>query len=122
MATEERRKFKRFVVPVEVHWKKITGADGKTARHISHAKDVSVGGVCVILHPGIVVNDILQLEMILPSKNTIHSKGRVAWVDPKARVKGWTEAVYEGGIEFLDISDEDREEISHFLSAQKNLK
>ena len=113
---EERRKYPRFTVNVEVHWKKIAGAVEKTSHRISFSKDVSAGGISHILHPGVVAGDTLELEIVLPGKKIIRSKARVAWVDPEARIKGWSQTVYDGGLEFLDMSDADRKEIGHFLT------
>ena len=119
---EERRKYPRFAINVEVHWKKISSAEERTAQHISHVKDVSVGGVCIVLHPSIVVGDVLQLKIILPSKKSIHSKGKVMWLDPQSRIKGRTSLVCEGGVEFVDISDKDREEIDLFRALHRSHK
>jgi hypothetical protein len=113
---EEKRKFPRFTVDVEVYWKKISSADEKTAQHISHAKDASLGGICLVLHPGIVAGDTLQLDIRLPGKKSILLKGKVTWVNPHAHVGGRTSVVYEGGVEFLDMNDEIRKEIEHFIS------
>ena len=113
---EEKRKYPRFTVDVEVHWKKIAGPDERMAQHISHVKDASLGGICLVLHPGIVPGDTLLLEIFLPGQKCIRSKGKVMWVNPQTRIKGRTENICEGGIEFLDTSDADRKEIGYFLS------
>ena len=113
---EEKRKFRRFTVDVTVHWKKIPNSEERTAQHISNVKDASLGGICLILHPGILVGDILQLKILLRGDKFIQTKGRVVWINPQSRIKGRTSLEYEGGIEFLDISDSDRKELSHFLA------
>lgn len=112
---DERRKFPRFSLGVEVQWKKVPRAEERTARHISQVKDISLGGVCLVLHPDIQAGDILQMEIRLPGKPAIEAKGRVAWVNPQARVQGWAEKVCEGGIEFFDLSEGARKEINHFI-------
>lgn len=113
---DEKRRFPRFSVDVEVHWKKITSADEKTAQHISHSKDASIGGVCLVLHPGIIIGHTLQLDIQLPGGRTVRTTGKVMWINPEAHVKGRPGAVYEGGIEFVDLNEEDRKEIESFLS------
>ena len=113
---EEKRKFPRFTVNVEVHWKKISSAEERTAQHISHIKDASLGGICLVLSPGIVAGDMLQLEILLPGKKSILSKGRVAWINPQVRVKGRTSPICEGGVEFLDMSSADKKEIDYFVT------
>ena len=99
---DERRKFPRFKANVDVYWKKV--AHERTAQHLSGIKDVSLGGVCLVLHPGIVAGDILELEIELLHSKKISCRARVAWVDADARIKGRKEPVIEGGVEFLDMS------------------
>ena len=113
---EEKRRFPRFTVEVQVHWKKISDAKERTAQHISHSKDASVGGICLVLHPGIVMGDTLQLNIHLPGGRVIRARGKVAWINPEARVKGRVSTVYEGGIQFMEMSDADKNEISHFIA------
>ena len=111
---DERRKFSRFKLGVEVHWKKIAGADERTAQHISHLKDISVGGICLVLHSGIFAGDTLDLEIKLPGRKSIYSKGKVMWVDYDARIPKRTSTACEGGIQFLDMDETTRKEISDF--------
>lgn len=113
---EEKRKFPRFVVDVTVHWKKISGSGERTAQHISNVKDASLGGVCLVLHPGILVGDILQMDILLPGDKRIRTLGKVVWVNPEAHVKGRVSSAYEGGIQFLDMSDSDQKEINRFFT------
>ena len=108
------------MVGVTVHWKKISSTGERTAQHISNTKDASLGGICLVLHPGILIGDTLQLDILLPSDKRILTKCRVAWVNPQARIKGRVSTVYEGGVEFLDTSDADRKEIDHFLVLMLN--
>ena len=119
---EEKRKFPRFTMEVEVHWKKISGTDERTAQHISHAKDASLGGICLVLSPSIAAGDILQLEIRLPGTQGIFSKGKVVWINPRARVKGRTSPVCEGGVEFLDMSDADRKEIDYYIGLKGDFR
>ena len=118
---DERRKFPRFKVGVEVHWKKISSADEKTAQHISHVKDLSAGGVCLVLHPGIRFGDLLQLDIKLPSgKQDIHIKGRVVWMDYQARIPGRDSTACEGGIEFLELAQETRKQLESFTASSSH--
>ena len=115
---DERRKFPRFKVGVEVHWKKIASADEKTAQHISHVKDLSTGGVCLVLHSGIRLGDLLQLDIKLPGdKGDIHIKGKVVWMDFQARIPGRDSTACEGGIEFLELSSETQKELERFTAS-----
>ena len=119
---DERRKFPRFKVGVEVHWKKISRVDERTAQHISHVKDLSAGGVCLVLHSGIRVSDLLQLEIRLPDGQGIHTRGKVMWMDYQARIPGRDSTTCEGGIEFLDLSDNTRKELERFTASAPNYR
>ena len=113
---DEKRKFARFKLGVEVHWKKIAGAGEKTALHISNSKDMSAGGVCLVVNSEIVAGDILQLEIKLPGGKSIGAKGQVRWVDYNARIPRRTSTVCEGGVEFIDMDGATRKEISDFTT------
>ena len=115
--TDERRKYPRFRIGVEVHWKKIVSADEKTAQHISHLKDLSAGGICLVLHSGITVGDTLQLEIKLPDRPSLQAKGKVMWVDYNTKVPRRTNTACEGGIEFIEIDEAARKEIQVFTSS-----
>ena len=116
----ERRIFPRFTLDVEVYWKKITHEDDLKAQHISHVKDVSLGGVCLVLHSGIIQGDILELDIELLDKKRIHCKGKVVWIDLNVRLKGRKEPVVEGGVEFLDMSEEDKKIAGHYITHTYN--
>lgn len=119
---EEKRKFPRFNVSVDVHWKKITQENERTALHISAAKDASIGGICLVLHPSIVRGDLLRLDIQLPGDRTIQAKGQVMWITNDAKVKGRTGTICEGGIQFIQITDEDRRSIERFLTSSIDLR
>lgn len=113
---EERRAFPRFKLGVEIHWKKVSTADEKTAEHISSAKDVSVRGISLVLHSGIATGDVLSINIKLPGRKNIQSKARVIWMNYDARIPKRASTACEGGIEFLEMSDATRKEISDFTS------
>ncbi len=115
---KERRNFLRFKVGVQIQWKKTASPGERSALHLSQVKDVSSGGVCLVLHPGIQKGDLLDLDITLPRRSPIQVKARVVWVDAQARDKDWPGTYYEGGIVFLDISDAHQVVLNqHLLSA-----
>ena len=111
---DDRRKFLRFIVGVEVTWKKISG-DERTALHISRSKDLSTGGVCLVLDSSIEPGDLLRLEITLSGKPPLHANGRVAWVNRQAKVPSRKELVCEGGIEFIGLTDSDKAQIDQLI-------
>ncbi len=114
---KERRKFLRFKVGVQVQWKKIVAPEQRSALHISQVKDISVGGVCLVLHPGIVVGDTLELEISIPRSSPIQVTAHVVWVDPNARDKDWPGTYYEGGITFLNITEAQQVILNKYLTS-----
>jgi hypothetical protein len=112
---KERRSFLRFKVGVQIQWKKAPSPGERSALHISQVKDVSAGGVCLVLHPGIQAGDLLELDITLPRKSPIQVKARVVWVDANARDKDWPGTYYEGGIVFLDLSEQHQVMLNQYL-------
>lgn len=112
----EQRKSPRFSVGAEIRWKRATVRDDGIAPYISHARDLSTGGVCAILGPGVAPGDTVQLEIRLSDDESIYSTGRVAWVNTQARIKGWAIAACEAGVELLNLSDYDKKIIDRFIS------
>ncbi len=113
---KERRKFLIFKTSVQLQWKKIVSADERAALHVSQVKDVSVGGVCLVLHPGIKVGDTLELEISLPRSSPVQVTARVIWVDPSARDKDWPGTYYEGGVSFLNLTEAQQVKLNRHLT------
>ena len=113
---DERRQFSRFKLGVEVTWKKVSPAE-KTALHISAAKDISTAGVCLVLHSGIQIGDILEICITpkgQPKPITIQCK--VVWLTQEARVPGRKEPVCEGGVQFLNVDEDDKKNIDRLIT------
>ena len=113
---EDKRKYPRLNWSVIVRWEKAADdSPGRQAPGGGTTKDISAGGVRLILREGIKVGDILQLEISLGGGRDVMTKGRVAWVE-KFQISGWQdETGDEGGVEFLDMDQETRQEISRFM-------
>jgi c-di-GMP-binding flagellar brake protein YcgR len=116
---EERRKFVRLSASVIVDYKVIDTQSVKTTQ----TKNISAGGICIIVYEEIEPETILDLKIYLPDDSSpIQAKGRVVWKkeftfssDPRAR--------FDIGIEFLEIESFDRERISRYVfSAFQNKK
>jgi len=109
---EERRKFVRLDLNTVVEWEKVN-RDEPVGEFKS--KNISGGGICLIMDEIINIGDTLNLKINLPTLKIIHSKGKVVWVEGFEIVGGRREKKYEAGIEFIDINDKDREEIKKFV-------
>ncbi len=98
-----------------MQWKKSPLPGERSALHLSQVKDVSAGGVCLVLHPGIQTGDLLDLDITLPRRSPIQVKARVVWVNANARDKNWPGTYYEGGIVFLDLSEAHQVMLNQYL-------
>ena len=80
-------------------------------------KNISEGGFCLMLdkHDTLTIGDVIQIEFQLPKGEIIYSKGKVAWTETFEVIYDKIEKYYEVGIEFFDMSLQDREAISHFV-------
>ena len=115
----EKRKFTRFPLEAEIFWKRIINDFDEPAEptpHMGHTRDISAGGLCIDMDSGISTGDMLLLEIKLTRDRTIYTKGRVAWVNPLAKIKGWTILSCESGVELLNLSDSEKVEIDNFAS------
>jgi len=72
-------------------------------------KNITPDGLLLESNVKIKKNDILQLSFTLPNTHkSVNVEGRVRWVENK---KAWSTA----GIEFMDLSSEQRETIMEYL-------
>ena len=82
---EEKRQFPRLNLNVNVQWDKITNAAYRPPQTTSAMKDISAGGIRLILNDRIRAGDILDLNIKLSEEKIIHVKGRVVWIDKYAK-------------------------------------
>jgi len=112
---EERRKFPRLDLNVEVNWKRNSASPSVSAGNIANTKNISAGGVCLISDECLNVGQGLSLEIKLPGNRIINAEGRVVWTDQFEIIGGKYEKKYGVGVEFVDIKDEIRTEINKFI-------
>ena len=109
----EKRQFVRLNVLTDVTYAKVASPQDEG---LSISKNISMGGICLIVYEKLNVGDVVLLNIVLPDNlASIPSHGRVVWIrefiigDP---VKGKR---YDSGIEFLDISEENRNRINKYV-------
>lgn len=109
---EEKRRFVRLDINVNVKWDK----DPAAPLRPGSSKNISGGGICLMMADrGLKVGEVLNLEFELPNGKAIKAKGRVVWVERFEIMNRDYGQKFDAGIEFLDISDPDREEIKKFV-------
>ncbi|HOX09847.1 MAG TPA: PilZ domain-containing protein [Candidatus Omnitrophota bacterium] len=105
----ERRQFERINTAMSVQYRGIRQANGSVISAIS--RDISTGGVRMLVNEFISVFTRLVLDIAVPSTTKpVRVVSKVAWV----RKRPYGEQ-YEVGVEFVDMPDEDRRSIFDFV-------
>lgn len=119
---EEKREFVRLDMNVKVDWKRIGETSGPTAEFTNETKNISAGGICLVVNEKLGAGEELQIGMELPSGKIIDVKGRVVWISEYEIFGREHEKIYDVGIEFMNISKKEREEINEFVLASFSSK
>ena len=114
MEHEYRRKFLRLNADVEVSWKKANRPATGLSGTVNNTRNISAGGICLCVYEEIQESETLELQIKLPTGKIIETKGLAVWIN-EYEIIGEDRSSYDVGIEFLDISDTDREEINKFV-------
>ena len=96
----DRRRYPRIAAPV---YYRPAGPD--FLHHRRTTVDVSLGGMRVYTDDELQVGTRLEIDLLLDGDVTARCWARIAWVD---RLSGDARALYDIGLEFIDMSDEDR--------------
>ena len=79
----------------------------------THTENIGAGGICVVVKNIFELFEGVELEVFLrEDENPISCRGKVVWVVKQHTVDKKKEPMYDIGIEFMDISEEDRKCIS----------
>ena len=111
----EKRRYPRLQAKVRVKVAKISQEikDLKSVDAVS--KDIGAAGICVITRKPFLVNDIIDLDIILPDGKEAKAVGIVKWVVEQGTLKGLGLNDFDVGVKFVKISDHDRDAIGQFL-------
>jgi Tfp pilus assembly protein PilZ len=93
MAADDRRRFPRLNVPVLYRPARLLGSH-------KPARDVSRGGIKVFTDDELSLGTRLEIELFLPSGDSLTVDVRVAWLRPASAADG---ARFEAGLEFLSM-------------------
>jgi hypothetical protein len=69
----------------------------------SQATNISLAGVRIYSNKPLKKGQALEIELLLPSGNSLKAIVRVVWI---AALPPGSEAVYDVGLEFLNIADD----------------
>jgi len=111
---EERRQFVRLGIDVDVSWEKSTVDKSVDSVSGAKTKNISAGGVCLIVDDPISVGDQLKIKFQLPNQLVIEAVGVVLWASEFGIGEGQGKK-YDTGIQFLEISENDVAQINKFV-------
>ncbi|KPK42760.1 MAG: hypothetical protein AMJ78_01200 [Omnitrophica WOR_2 bacterium SM23_29] len=107
-----KRRFVRAVFECVVKVKK----KGTPLIFQTHTENISIGGVCVILERGLFRGTAVEVEIFLPDDfPPIRCDGRVVWALKREGHAERKPSQYDTGIEFTEISDENKGRIEHII-------
>jgi c-di-GMP-binding flagellar brake protein YcgR len=114
MEKEETRKYPRLSFDVEFkHW--VLSAPSLKAKD-NRGKNISAGGLCMVILEKLKIGTILKLEFsIQDTDKPVITKGKVVWVEELNIYSAETHVSYDCGIEFIDISPQDQENINNHV-------
>lgn len=111
----DQRKFPRINVECEIN---IQSKDSQKQSIVTRTENVGIGGVCVLQETPLErfskCRISLQLDKAIP---VIECEARVCWVIPRQDPKNKSK-LYDTGIEFVNISPSDRNEVQKFLKSR----
>jgi len=114
MSTSERRKCTRFPVRAEIEYQELVSASAELL--VTASRNISAGGVCVVTFREFSVGTELGLRLKLPdAKKAVTVRGRVAWSKELGIGDKKLGGVYEAGIEFIQINEEDKKRIDEYV-------
>ncbi|MDD5504152.1 MAG: PilZ domain-containing protein [Candidatus Omnitrophica bacterium] len=111
--SEEKRRFRRFKKELNVNCN-IPGKSGYTYK--TFTKNVSGEGICLSVPEMIPQGGIVELEIGIPDNRYIRLTGETVWVNEIQQGENGIERVFNAGIRFLKISDQDRVVLNNFLN------
>ncbi|MFH1338659.1 MAG: PilZ domain-containing protein [Candidatus Omnitrophota bacterium] len=111
-AGEDRRKFSRVWLPLEVSY---TVVDKPDEKKTLVTKDIGGGGLRLALEEKLETGTLLKIEIELLKDKKAELDARVVWLKP---APDYMECAYEAGIEFINIGLEERIMIGNCLFYQ----
>ncbi len=109
MTTPERRRFKRLHAPVLCRPLGASLVDEEGKRKV---QDISLGGLCVYTDDNHKIGEHLELELFLPTGETVTLDTQICWID---KLGAGDPAKFEIGLQYVDIAAADLARIETLL-------
>ena len=108
MTILEKRKFPRLPLTVKVKYEVLKVSPLRAEE--TQSKDVSAGGICLVVREKINIGALLRLKLSLHGEvNFIIVKGTVVWAE-EFSVNDYK--AYDCGIEFIDVDPQDKKTLA----------
>ena len=109
-----KRQFPRINYPCLIVIR--NGDEDKNDIVLAHTDNIGVGGVCVALRQSVKIFSVLEIELdLLDLGDHIRCKGKVAWNIEKESSDKKNPKIFDVGIEFIDIADEDQSRLQEVI-------
>jgi len=110
---EERRKFPRLNLAVDIEYSVLRKEPSSKAE--GQSKNLSSGGICLIVYEEVKIGDSLALVINLPEgERPIQAKGMVKWIG-EFILSADKKNSWDVGVEFIGINEADREKLSRYV-------
>lgn len=104
-----KRQFPRMKYPCLIVIRNGSDDDDKTNTVLTHTDNVGVGGVCVALKQAVKMFSVVEIELdLLDLGDHIYCNGKVVWNVESEESGKTTPRLFDVGIEFIDIKDDDQ--------------
>jgi len=107
----ERRKYPRVPLKRGVLWRSAATLD-----NLDQTRNISEGGLCLSMEKlRLSPDELVHIEVQLPTQVTICVRGRVCWIGPGTI----DDLRCRAGIEFIDTDETAKNELRHFVGVQR---
>ena len=111
---EDRRKYVRLNALVDVAYNKHQHKPEEEAM-LQLSRNISKGGICLILYEEFKRDDFLDLKIYLPDiKTPVEAVAQIVWVS-EFIIGDAIGKRYDVGMEFIKISDSDKDRIDKYV-------
>lgn len=113
----ERRRTVRLEIPLQV---KYTALSPHNHNNYSVTRNISKGGIQMLIYEKLNVGDIVSLKLNLNSQSQpITGRGQITWLQDVPSESGPAEKrAFIAGIKFIDLKPNDEERLSSFIYNQ----
>ena len=113
----ERRQFVRAKLPCTIT---IFKPQDRIIR--CHTENISAGGIRVILEERLLIPSVVTLEIHMTNEKPILCQGKIIWAFARTLKPNKASILFDTGIEFYEIKDQDRESIEGLVASITSLK